>query len=122
MRLCRQLEDRIHEGLILNSLGATLLRLGRLDEARIALEDGADVNGRTGQRRLEAHSYATLGDVLLESGRAAEARAAFDRSLALRAAMDDHQARDILLERRARALDAERLVREDKPRITNFRR
>jgi tetratricopeptide (TPR) repeat protein len=103
LRLCRELDDRVHEGLILNSVGATLLKLRRYDEARTALEEGIHANACTGERRLEAHAHAALGDVLLATGRPHDAGLAFERSLALRRALGDRRGEEWTSERLARA-------------------
>ena len=104
LRLCRERKDRVHEGLILNSLGATLLKLRRYDEARTALEEAVQLNAATGERRLEAHSHAVLGDSLFEAGRIAEARMAFERSMKLRPTFGDRRGEGWMLERIGRAM------------------
>ncbi len=108
LRLCRELEDRIHEGLILNSLGATLLKLRRYDEACTALEEAAAVNAHARQGRLEAHSHAVLGDAFLERARPADACRAYKRSLTLRSALADRLGEGWMLQRLSRALSADR--------------
>jgi serine/threonine protein kinase/predicted ATPase len=85
----RDQHDTVHEGLILNSLGVTLARLDRLDEARTVLEESVTLNQKTGQQVLEAHALSALGGVSRRTGRLDEARQLFDRSLALRRARGD---------------------------------
>ena len=104
LRLCRELEDRIHEGLILNSVGATLLKLRRHDEARTALEEGIRANARSGERLLEAHGHALLGDVLVAAGRPRDAGLAYERALALRLALGDRRGEELIRERLSRIL------------------
>lgn len=85
----RDQHDAVHEGLILNSLGATLARLDRLDEARTVLEESVALNQTIGQHVLEADALSALGGVLRRTGRLDEARQLLDRSLALRRARGD---------------------------------
>ena len=81
LRLCRATDDRVHEGLILNSLGVSLYKLRRFDEARIALAEGAHAAQAASEPQLQAHALGTLADVCLASGRLEEALASVDRSI-----------------------------------------
>ena len=54
--LAREHGDRVEEGVILNSLGITLSKLNRPEEARTVLEESVTLNQETGQRLLEAHA------------------------------------------------------------------
>jgi len=92
---------------MLNSIGATLLRLARFDEARAVLEEAVQANRSTGERQLEAHALAALGDALLASARPSDARAAFEQSGALRPLFGDRLGEGWMLERQARALAGE---------------
>jgi tetratricopeptide (TPR) repeat protein len=65
------------------------------------------LNAATGQQRLEAHSHAVLGDSLLEAGRLAEARMAFERSLELRPQYGDRRGEGWMRERMGRVLLSE---------------
>lgn len=56
---------------------------------------------------MEAHSYAVLGDSLLQAGRAADAEQAYQRSLELRPAAGDRRGEGRMLERIARSLLAQ---------------
>jgi tetratricopeptide (TPR) repeat protein len=105
--LCETTNDRVHLGLMLNSIGATLLRLDRFDEARAVLEDAVHTNQATEERQLEAHALAALGDALMGCDRPTEARCAFEQSGALRPLLGDRLGEGWMLERQARALDAE---------------
>jgi tetratricopeptide (TPR) repeat protein len=91
---------------MLNSLGATLHRLRRWDEARTALTEGARESAACGERQLQAHALATLGDVCLASGRLDEAQASVEASLALRRELSDRRGEGWMLERLARILVA----------------
>ncbi len=102
LRLCREGRDRVHEGLILNSLGATLHRLQRWDEARTALLDGVRVTEATGEVQLQAHALGALGEVCLDSGRLEEARTHLHASLLLRLALPDRRGEGWMHERLAR--------------------
>jgi tetratricopeptide (TPR) repeat protein len=76
--LARELEDRGCEGLALNSVGVTLSRMNRHEEARTVLEESIALNEATGEARLQAHALGALADVYRASGRieaAAECRA-----------------------------------------------
>ena len=81
--------DDTHAGLALNSIGRTLRDLGRLDEARARLEEAIALNRGSGQRLLEAHGEAALGDVLLDLERPKEAEARMKAALEIRRALDD---------------------------------
>jgi tetratricopeptide (TPR) repeat protein len=105
--LCETTNDRVHLGLMLNSIGATLLRLDRFDEARAVLEDAVHTNQATEERQLEAHALAALGDALMGCDRPTDARFAFEQSGALRPLLGDRLGEGWMLERQARALDAE---------------
>lgn len=99
----RELGNRPQEeGLTLNSIGVTLSRLHRYEEARTALEDALGVNRRSGERLLEAHTLAALGDVACETGRFDAALAQFDASLAIRRQIDDRRGEGWMLHHLAR--------------------
>jgi tetratricopeptide (TPR) repeat protein len=89
LRLCRETGDRVHEGLMLNSMGVALTRLQRFDEARTVLEESAWLNRQTGERLLEAHALAALADVSIRLGPPGAAVACLDAALALRREMGD---------------------------------
>jgi len=75
LRLCLENTDRVHEGLMRNSLGACLLKLGRFDEATTMLSESHRVNSETGERQLLVHTLLTLTRVQLaqsQGDRAAE--------------------------------------------------
>jgi tetratricopeptide (TPR) repeat protein len=74
---------------ILNSLGVTLSKLNRPEEARTVLEESVALNRETGQRMLEAHALAGLGHVSRTLGRLDRAAEHFAQSLELRRAIGD---------------------------------
>jgi tetratricopeptide (TPR) repeat protein len=82
--LARQIGDARCEGLALNSLGVTLSRLSRHEEARTVLEESIDVNERSGARLMQAHALSALADVCEASGRREAAAQCRERSLELR--------------------------------------
>ncbi|MGI9077073.1 MAG: tetratricopeptide repeat protein [Gemmatimonadaceae bacterium] len=100
----RELGDRVHEGLMINSIGVTLTRLQRYDEARTALETAASHNRETGERLLEAHSLSSLGEVYRAQGRLAESQDSFERSLAIRREIGDRRGEGWVLLQLSRVL------------------
>jgi Flp pilus assembly protein TadD len=74
---------------ILNSLGASLTRLGRPDEARTVLDEGLALSRAIGERQLEAHALAALGHVSLTTGDTGGAAQRFEESRLLRQAIGD---------------------------------
>jgi tetratricopeptide (TPR) repeat protein len=82
--LARQLADRHCEGLALNSLGVTLSRLSRHDEARTVLEESVALNESSGARLLQAHALSALAGVHQAGGRLEAAAACSERSSELR--------------------------------------
>jgi Flp pilus assembly protein TadD len=78
-----------HEVVILNSLGASLTRLGRPDEARLVLEESLALSRTIGERQLEAHALAALGHVSLTAGDPAGAAKRFEESRLVRQSIGD---------------------------------
>jgi tetratricopeptide (TPR) repeat protein len=95
------LRDYQSEGLLLNSLGVTLSRLDRCEEARTVLEQSVALNRETGEQLLEAHALAALGDVRRMHGTLDAARECFERSLILRRSLGDRGGEQHLLQRLA---------------------
>src|SRR5262249_25745937 len=87
--LVRDQNDPAQEGVVLNSLGVTLSRLNRPEEARTVLEESLALNRETGQRLLEAHALSGLGQVARALGRFDRAVEYFHQSLELRRAETD---------------------------------
>jgi serine/threonine protein kinase/tetratricopeptide (TPR) repeat protein len=82
--LARQRSDRRCEGLALNSLGVTLSRLRRHEEARTVLEESIALNESSGELLLQAHALEALAEVYRASGRADAAAASREKSSELR--------------------------------------
>ena len=59
----REQGDPGQEALILNSMGVTLTRLHRREEARTVLDKSVALTRETGEQELEAHALAALGHV-----------------------------------------------------------
>jgi class 3 adenylate cyclase/tetratricopeptide (TPR) repeat protein len=95
----RRTDQRADEGVILNSLGVTLSRLGRHEEARCVLDESATLNEATGQRLLLAHALAALGDASAATGRAGDAQRFYERAGAIRRELGDTEAADRLAQR-----------------------
>ena len=66
--------------MILNSLGVTLSKLNRPEEARTVLEESVALNRGTGQPLLEAHALAALGHVSRTLGRSIARRRTIPQS------------------------------------------
>ena len=79
-----RLGQRGHTGLMLNSIGSCLARLGRAEEAQATLERAVHVHADSGQLLLEGHAVALLGDVARAQRDAPRAVACYERSLAIR--------------------------------------
>jgi len=118
LRICRETNDGVHEGLILNSLGASLHRLQRWDEARTVLADAVRVTSAAGERQLHAHALGLLGEVCLGSLRLTDARVHVEASLDIRRLLDDARGEGWMLERLARI----HLALGDRPAATDAAR
>ena len=91
LEIFHELADEVHEGLMLNSIGATLRKLDQPAEARRRLEEAVQRNRSTGQRLLEGHGLAALGDLNFEDEDFETAREHYEASLGLRRDLDDRQ-------------------------------
>lgn len=89
LRLCVQEGDRVHEGLMRNSIGACLLKLGRSQEAITILTESLQVNGDTGERQLLVHTLLTLTRAQLAQEQTAEAAATCARAVELAESLPD---------------------------------
>jgi tetratricopeptide (TPR) repeat protein/class 3 adenylate cyclase len=89
LRLCLQKADRVHEGLMRNSLGASFLRLHRLDEAAAMLQDAIRVNTDTNERQLHVHSLLTMTRVLLAQGKVEQASSTCAEAITVAGAVAD---------------------------------
>lgn len=99
LRAVRRTDQRGDEGVILNSLGVTLSRLERHEEACRVLAESATLNEATGQRLLLAHALAALGDASAATGRPGDARGFYERAGAIRRDLGDAEAADRLARR-----------------------
>ena len=95
--LARELDDRGCEGLALNSLGVTLCRLNRREEARTVLEESIALNEASGDRMLQAHALGVLSDVYQASGRTEAAADCKARAAALRRQLSQQEQIDATL-------------------------
>jgi len=66
------------------------------------LGDAMRVSEHTGERQLQAHALAMLGDVYLATNRTGEALASFTASLRIRLSLDDRTGEGWMRERLAR--------------------
>ena len=89
LALIRGQGDRRNEAIILNSLGVSLTRLGRPDEARTVLEESLTLSRHLGEEELEAHALASLGQVSLSAHDLSGAAEYFERSRAVRHTIGD---------------------------------
>jgi tetratricopeptide (TPR) repeat protein len=110
----------------LNSIGLTLGRLRRHGEALVRLREALEIHRRTGEKLLEGHCLAIIGDINRENGEKGEALHHYQESLEIRREVGDRrgqgwmlyslglihagqdgyeQARDYLLQARAIAQD-----------------
>ncbi|HVS66255.1 MAG TPA: tetratricopeptide repeat protein [Thermoanaerobaculia bacterium] len=81
--------DHAHEGLMLNSIGATLRQLGRPEEAAAILLRAESVHRESGEELLRGHASALLGDIERDAGRLEEAHRWYEQSLDIRRAIGD---------------------------------
>jgi serine/threonine protein kinase/tetratricopeptide (TPR) repeat protein len=81
--------SRGDEAVILNSLGVSLTKLGRPDEARTVLEESLALSREIGERQLEAHALAALGLVCMNTHDLAAAAGCFEQSRVIREALGD---------------------------------
>jgi len=81
--------DRRDEAIVLNSLGVTLIRLGRPDEARTVLENSLMISRDYGERLLEAHALTGLGQIALNVHDLRGAATHFDASRVIRQSVGD---------------------------------
>jgi len=94
-REARDIFERLDQarsaGLMLNSIGACLLKLGRPAEAAQTLEHAIVVHAAAGHSLLEGHALALLGDVALVEGEAVRALAHYETSRAIRERIGDRR-------------------------------
>jgi serine/threonine protein kinase/tetratricopeptide (TPR) repeat protein len=95
--------DQHRAGVVVTSIGATLLCLGRTAPARRTLQDAVALNRRNGQQLLEAYALGSLGDAHLADGEAEAAIDHYDASLDIRRRIGDRRGEGWMLHHRARA-------------------
>jgi tetratricopeptide (TPR) repeat protein/class 3 adenylate cyclase/tRNA A-37 threonylcarbamoyl transferase component Bud32 len=89
LEIFRREGDRRHEGLMLNSIGATLRMLDRREEAAAVLLQAEAVHRESGEELLRGHASALLGDLERDAARPVEARRWYEQSLDVRRAIGD---------------------------------
>jgi tetratricopeptide (TPR) repeat protein len=89
LALARGEGNAVHEVVILNSLGVSLTKLGRPEEARTVLEQGLALSRQLGERQLEAHALAAMGQASLYGRDFRSAAEWFDRSATVRQEIGD---------------------------------
>lgn len=104
--LFRRLDHTQGIGLAMNSLGATLVRLGRREDGRRQLEEAIAYNADAGELLLQGYGLSALGDVLYDGGDFDSAERCFRDSLAIRRTIGDRRGEGWMLERLARLADA----------------
>ena len=119
--LFRELGEGTGTALTLNSIGVTLVKLGKFDEAEPVLEEALALHHASGNILLQAHAETALGELSEARGQVERARAHYERSLALRDTAGDQPGVGWSLYRLARIAarnggtpEAEKLVRRAK--------
>jgi tetratricopeptide (TPR) repeat protein/class 3 adenylate cyclase len=100
--LFSSLDDVTHAGLMLNSMGATLKLLDRSTEAEQRLREGLRLHERSGQKQLEAHALALIGDLLVARDDIDHAFEQYSRSLEIRRSIGDRRGEGWMLHSVAR--------------------
>jgi tetratricopeptide (TPR) repeat protein len=95
-------DEPTHVGHVLASIGATLHKLERPEEAVSRLEEAVRLHRRTQARQLEAYALGVLGDIHFSTGRHAEALTCYGASLRLRLEIGDRKGEGWMLQRLAR--------------------
>ena len=94
---------------MLNSIGVILRALGRYDEALVHLRVAVATNAEAGQRLLEGHGLAAMGDVYRDLGDQEEAVRHYRASLDLRREIGDRLGEGWMLHALSRAYAARNL-------------
>jgi tetratricopeptide (TPR) repeat protein len=100
--LFRRRGERAAAGLMLNSIGVTLLALGRRAQARARLEEAIAEHHAHAHARLEGHARAVLGDLFRDAGETERALDCYESSLRLRRQIGDREGAGWMLQRLAR--------------------
>ncbi|HUF75119.1 MAG TPA: tetratricopeptide repeat protein, partial [Longimicrobiales bacterium] len=88
-RLFGSIEDPGSAALMLNSIGATLRALGRVQEAEERLQEALETHRRHGFGQLEGHALALLGDISADRDYMRAAAVHYLRSLEIRRRIGD---------------------------------
>ncbi|HXW07338.1 MAG TPA: tetratricopeptide repeat protein [Vicinamibacterales bacterium] len=110
LELFAALGDDEGTGLMMNSIGVTLSALGLGADADARLQQALAHHRRTGQRHLEGHALAALGDLCWDNGEPDAAAAWYEQSRALRESIGDVRGEGWMLQRLARA----RIARQER--------
>jgi tetratricopeptide (TPR) repeat protein len=82
LRVAREIDDRLRQGLVLTHLGRALAGLGRMDEAAASFREAAAVHREMAHPHLSVEALAGLAEVVLTQGDGEQARALVDKVLA----------------------------------------
>ena len=99
LEIFNELEDHIHAGLMLNSIGAAEAKLLRYDEAVQTLGQALLHHENTGEKMLKGHALATLGDIARDQADYEQALGHYGQSLEIRWDIDDRAGEGWMLER-----------------------
>jgi tetratricopeptide (TPR) repeat protein len=80
LRMVRDASDRIGEAHVLDALGVTRQREGRMDNATTTLAHALELAGRVRERMVEAKAHLALGEIVLARGDIAAAAEHLDRA------------------------------------------
>ena len=97
-----ELKDATHAGLMLNSIGITLHKLGHHAEALGRLREAVDINHQAGEQLLKGHGLAAMGDIYCEIGENEQALNHYQASLEIRNRIGDHRGQGWMLHSLAR--------------------
>jgi tetratricopeptide (TPR) repeat protein len=114
----QNLGDIVHAGLISNSLGVTLHKLGRLKQAASMLQGALDMHRASGQRLLEGHALAALGDIFFDEMSLDLASEHYRASLEIRREIGDRKGEGWLSHHLARLLFLQADEQKGQARLT----
>ena len=97
--LFTELDDAIHAGLMLNSIGAAQAKLDLIDEAVDTFQRALTHHDQTGEKLLKGHALAALGDIERDRGNYQQALTHYGDSLQLRWDIEDRAGEGWMLER-----------------------
>jgi tetratricopeptide (TPR) repeat protein len=102
LTVLRGLENAPGIGLVLNSIGVTLVKQHRYEEAEHVLREALEVHRTAHDALLEAHAQTALGEIAEMRGDLALARQCYQLSLGLRQSAGDASGTGWMLHRIAR--------------------